>query len=248
MSESYRQALQDRSLFEKDKRRVEEAAKRASEEAKKESDKLKQRINELETTVTRLTAPPDGSTEESPLTQSERLLQEAEEKLKVLEKRLANAHKDGDYVRTAYQNATTSFTALQSEKQKLEARNTELEQKASDNLMRIHQIQRDETFKELYRKLEEQQTQCRELHFERDRALEELQRLKTTRRETRQGSVPRSPRMGVMSPRPGARGFASGSASRGTSPAPAPGSDGPGQGMQFIGQQAGNGRWGHLRD
>lgn len=177
-------------------------------------------------------------------------MKEAQDKVQVLEKRLANAHKDCDYVRDLFQNTSSSQNTLNSELKGLRARNAELEQKASENLVRIHRIQSESTNKEYLRMIGEQRIQIREREIELDRVRDELRLLKNGRRETRQASVPRSPRTGtgVMSPRHGGRGFASGSASRGTSPAPALGSDGPGPAMQFMGQQSGNGRWGHLRD
>lgn len=107
------------------------------------------------------------------------------------------------------------------------------------------------------RQLDELQATLENRERELDRAKEELRLLKSGRRETRQGSVPRSPRTtGLMSPRPGrAVGGggtgAGGAGSRGTSPAPAVSSSDsstPVPGMTFFSPTANGGRWGHLRD
>ncbi|KAH7166039.1 putative HDA1 complex subunit, partial [Dactylonectria macrodidyma] len=249
VSESHRKALQERSSFEKAKLKADESARAAAEAAQKEAEKNQKRIAELEATVARLTSTPGASgMEESPLARTEKLFEESQKKIKLLEKRLENAQKEADYIRNLYQDVNSTAGELGAEIKGLRQQNEDLEKKASDNLVRIHQIQADNANKELFRTLSDLKIQLREREVEVAHLREELS-LRNGRPATRQASVPRSPRMGMMSPRPG-RVF--GSASRGTSPSTAPGYDGNGSGaipgVQFMGQQPGNGRWGHLRD
>ncbi|KAH7152294.1 putative HDA1 complex subunit, partial [Dactylonectria estremocensis] len=249
VSESHRKALQDRSSFEKAKLKADKSVKAAVEAAQKEAEKNQKRIAELEATVARLTSTPGASgTEESPLARTEKLFEESQKKVKLLEKRLENAQKEADYIRNLYQDVNSTAGGLGAEIKGLRQQNEDLERKASDNLVRIHQIQADNANKELFRTLSDLKIQLREREVEVAHLREELS-LRNGRPATRQASVPRSPRMGMMSPRPG-RVF--GSASRGTSPSTVPGYDGNGSGgipgVQFMGQQPGNGRWGHLRD
>lgn len=140
------------------------------------------------------------------------------------------------FTRDAYQTASHAASDLGNENRELVARNKDLEHRASDNLRQIHEANNRVQVEEYLRVQDELEVQLREREMEIERLREELKALKM-RRETRQSSVPRSPRMGVMSPRAG-RG-----ASRGSSPA----LDSPG--LPIFGQQGGNNsRWGHLRD
>lgn len=204
---------------------------------------------DLEARIERLTAPPEGS-DESPLKAMEKLLKESQDKVQALEQRLKNANNDNDYIREQYQQATARAGALGSENRELREREKELLKKASDNMLEIQKIQRDNAIAEHARTIANLHVQVREKDMELGQAREELRVLKNGRPQTRQASVPRSPRTSIMSPRTG-RGFG-GSASRGTSPAAVSGYEGNGSGgisgMQFMGQQPGNGRWGHLRD
>lgn len=245
---SQRQALEDRSRFETEARKAEAAAKSAVEQIEQEKTRTRKRISELETRIDTLTAPPEGS-EESPLKVIEKLLKASQEKVQALEQRLKNANNDSDYIREQYQEATARAGALGAENRELRERVEELEKRASDNMVAIHRIQRDNTVAEYARTIANLQAQVREKDMELGQAREELRVLRNGRPQTRQASVPRSPRTSMMSPRTG-RGFG-GSASRGTSPAPVSGYEGNGSGlpgMQFMGQQPGNSRWGHLRD
>ncbi|PHH89785.1 hypothetical protein CDD83_5274 [Cordyceps sp. RAO-2017] len=247
--QSHRKALEDRTLFESQKQASDAALSAATESAKRDNEKAQRRIAELEAAVARLTANPDGSEDETPLAKTDRLLKEAQERTQILEKRLENAHNDGEYVRNLYQDATSSASALRAEVTELKEQNEELRKKTSDGPAKVQKIQAENSAREFVRSIRGLKAQVKERELELDRVREELRQLRNGRRETRQVSVPRSPRMGMMSPRTG-RGFGS-SASRGTSPAPAPSSDGaaPPPGMPFMsGQQPGNGRWNHLRD
>lgn len=251
VSGSHRKALQERSSFEKAKLKADEAMRAAAEAAQKESEKHQKRIAELEARVARLTSAPEAAgAEEGPLAKTERLYEESEKKVKLLEKRLENAQKEADYIRNLYQDVNSTAGGLGAEIKGLREQNEDLQKKASENMVRIQQIQADNANKELLRTLSDLKIQLREREIEVTHLREELS-LRNGRPATRQASVPRSPRMGsMMSPRAG-RGFG-GSASRGTSPAAVAGYDGNGSGaipgVQFMGQQPGNGRWGHLRD
>ncbi|PTB42075.1 uncharacterized protein TrAFT101_008826 [Trichoderma asperellum] len=243
MYESQRAALQDRSRFEAEKRKIETAMQSAANQSEREAEKAKKRILELEATVARLTEDPNTSDpKDTPLAKSESLLHEAQAKVAVLEKRLENAHKDADYIRSLYQDAADTASGLKSENNQLRSQNEDLGKKASENFAQIHEIQERNTTKLYLEQITELKFQIKEREIELDRAREELRQLKNGRRETRQSSVPRSPRMGMMSPRTISRAYG-GPASRGASPAAGAGIEG----MQFYGQQPGNGRWDHLR-
>lgn len=239
----YRAALQDRSRFEAEKCKIEETMQTVSDSANREAEKAHKRILELENTVKRLTEDPNvANGETTPLAKTEKLFQEAQQKVTILEKRLENAHKDEAYVRNLYQDASTVAGAMKSENNQLKAQNESLLKKSDEGFVQVHRMQEDSNTREYVRQIAELKADMKEKDAELDRARDELRLLKNGRRETRQASVPRSPRMGMMSPRTG-RAYG-GSTSRGTSPAPAV----EGAGMQYLGQQAGNGRWNHLRD
>ncbi|KAM4056205.1 HDA1 complex subunit [Hirsutella rhossiliensis] len=235
---SHRKALEDRSRFEAEKRKSEAALQAAAESAQKESDKAQKKIVEFEAEVARLTADPNGQ-EESPLAQTNKHLKETRERVQMLEKRLENAHKDGEYVRKLYQEASSSAGAARAENAELKDQNQRWRKETSDGLVKIHQIQAENSTREFIQQIRELKAQAKERELELDRVREDLRQLRNGRRETRQVSVPRSPRTGMMSPRTG-RAYGS-SASRGTSPALASSSDG-------AALPSGNGRWAHLRD
>lgn len=176
-------------------------------------------------------------------------LNEAEAKVQILEKRLANAQQDAEYARQLYQDASTSATVMREEVSELKSQQEDLVKKASENLTRVHEIQAQSTLREQLRYIARLQTQNKELEIELERVREEARQARYAR-QTRQTSVPRSPRMGTASPR--APGRVAGSASGRTSPVPGMGSfiEGPPltPGAQFLTQQTGNGRWGHLKD
>lgn len=248
---SYRSALEDRTRFETQTRDAEKHLEAAQGLAQKESDKAKSKIADLEATVARLMAGSSGAApQEIASGGPEAQLKELQDKIQVLEKRLENARQEADYARTMYQDASTAASSVGAENLELKEQNKDLQQKASDNLVKIHRIQADTSARQNQQRLRELRVQVREREIELDRARDELRQLKNGRRETRQASVPRSPRMGMMSPRTGRT--IGGSASRGTSPVPLVGYDAAAAataaGMQFMAQQTGNGRWNHLRE
>jgi chromosome segregation ATPase len=186
-----------------------------------------------------------------------------------LEKKILALQNELDYSRKAYQDASNTHTELNREHQNLKKQTAELQRCASENLRNIHRIHAQNEMAEVNREIDELRATLENRERELERAKEELKYLKNGRRETRQGSVPRSPRTSaVLSPR--ARGVGGGGAgSRGTSPAPMMSSDGPTgsgggggsggaaaggaaavPGMTFFPPGAGGnaGRWGHLRD
>jgi hypothetical protein len=186
------------------------------------------------------TKPPQEGQEANP--QDEKLKQATVE-VQRLTRKVENAERDLDYTRQAYQNASQSASDLGNENRELSARIKDLEHKASENLRQIHETNLRNQIDQLGKINDEQTTTLREREWELDRLRDEVRVLKAARRETRQSSVPRSPRMGMMSPRTGGRV----SASRGSSPAPIS-EVGSGPGVPLFNQQPGNGRWGHLRD
>ncbi|RDA95837.1 hypothetical protein CP533_5129 [Ophiocordyceps camponoti-saundersi (nom. inval.)] len=239
---SNRKALEDRSRFEDEKSKAEAALGR-------KQAKIIELEAELEAVVKRLTDDPNGNEEETPLARTNRLLQEANNKEEQLKKRLQNAQADTNYIKDRYQEASSSAAAAQEENAQLRAQTEVLRRKASDNVVRVQQIHQESETRALAHAVSGLKAQLKERDWEVDRVREELRQLKNGRRETRQVSVPRSPHTGMMSPHLQAR--ANGAGSRGTSPSVGIGQDGVGasSGAQFMNaQQAGNGRWNHLRD
>jgi chromosome segregation ATPase len=242
----HRAAIQDRTQFEKDKRNAEAALQASQQSALAQSTKYQKQISELKADIARLaTAGADVQSQQN-LGQP---LQEAREKIENLEKKLESARKQLDFVTSQYQETRSEAATMRSEAMDLKAQNQRLEQTARNNFVRIHEIQAQSSEKHRVAQISELKALLREREIELERTRDELQQLKNGRRETRQVSMPRSPRMGMMSPRTG-RAHGS-STSRGTSPAPGSGTDGAGTtpvpGMQYLTQQTGNARFNHLR-
>ena len=92
---------------------------------------------------------------------------------------------------------------------------------ASENKVRVAEIQRKYETDQLNERVDELEAQLKETQRDRDKTKEELKIKTNGRRETRGTSVPRSPHLGgsgAMSPRPNFARTAGGS--RGASPAP----------------------------
>ncbi|OPB40153.1 hypothetical protein A0O28_0002320 [Trichoderma guizhouense] len=239
--EAKRAALQDRTQFEAERQKMEKAMQSAATQSEKEAEKAKKIITELEAAVARLTEDPNSSDpQNTPLAKTEKLLHDTQSEVSVLKKRLENAQSEADYIRTQYQEASSVASRLQTENNQLISQNEELAKKASENSVKIHEIQERDTIKTYIAQVAElkQQIQLRERELEL--ANDELRQLKNGRRETRQSSVPRSPRMGMLSPLTRTMG---GPGSRGASPALGAGIEG----MQLYGQQPRNSRYDHLR-
>ncbi len=262
----FMEALKDRGTFEKQCQKAVEKAAVATERLefqKSEVESLKEKVKSLETKLSETTellmasAIPDIAQ----LAEAEKARATALLTIDKLEKKLRTAQNEADYSRKAYQDASNAHTELDREVKSLRANAAELERRASANLLRIHEIQAEGEARETARRFGELRATLDNRERELDRAKDELRYLKSGRRETRQGSVPRSPRLGgVMSPRTG-RGVGTtvggGGGSRGNSPAPLLSSDGPGvtgmggnpvPGMTYFPPAANPARWQHLRD
>ncbi|KEY69880.1 hypothetical protein S7711_06436, partial [Stachybotrys chartarum IBT 7711] len=241
--ERFRKAVGDRTAFEREKMSAENALQAARDSSKAENDKLRTRITELEATLSRFTAA-DGESPEGLLARNEGLLKTAQGHAQGLEKRLENAKTNEQYLTNRYQSATASVTTMRREIEDLEEQKRHLQQHASENFVEIQKIQADKVSHELLSQNQDLKAQLRDREVEIERLREEIRQTK----KTRAVSTPRSPRLGVMSPRIG-RGAAGASSSRGTSPTPMPGLEGV-PGMQYMagGAQPGSGRWNRLLD
>lgn len=250
-------AIKDRKAFELERDKAVEAARHAAdrlEQSKHEIETLRATKAELESKLAGVAhsgsnAGTDGAVE--PDGGAKEYL-EASAKIKALENKISRLNQDMDFIRGEYQNASSKASALGVENAELSERIKELEGIASEARIRTRQINAEKTVQELQRQLSHQQRLTQEREKEIERLRDEIRALRNGRRETRQSSVPRSPRMSVMSPRPGRIPAGAGMApngSRGTSPGPV-GSWDPasGAGMPFLNPVPGNGRWGHLRD
>ena len=237
--EAHRAALSDRTAFEAEKRTAEAALQTEKGLALKNVERAQKRSTELEEELRRIA---EGS--DQGVIALDGKLKEEEEKVLNLEKRLQNAQKDAEYARSLYQDASTSATAMRAEVVELRQQQEELLKKASDNLAKVHEIQARSSAQEHLRQIADLQTQNKGMQVELGQLREENRQLKNGR-QTRQTSVPPTPRMGVMSPR-GGRPLG-GSTSRGTSPAPGAPFDAV-PGMQFLTPQAGNSRFSHLKE
>ncbi|WQF79634.1 Putative chromo/chromo shadow domain, Chromo-like domain superfamily protein [Colletotrichum destructivum] len=173
-------------------------------------------------------------------------LEKALGKIAELEKKLESRDGELGYARDAYQTANHANSELTRENRELKEQVELLRKSAVGSLAQVQNVNAGEQVKEMQRQIAETQAISKDREKELARIEKELRALKNGRRETRQQSVPRSPRLGMMSPRTGRA--AGGSASRGTSPTPheSTGST-PAAGLQFFNTPA-NGRWGHLRD
>lgn len=250
----YMEALRDRGVFEQERdqavaesKRMEArlgAAKANSVSVEEENAVLKAKLD-ASTTLLGQSMNPDVAQ----FVATGKELQEAKAKVEALEKKLASSKKDLDYSRDAYQNASTSASEIGIENRELKERIQELEKVAGDNLTRAQQIQSQNESRETLRELDELKAIVKERERELDRLREEVRQLRNGRRETRHPSVPRSPRLGVMSPRV-SRSAGGGAHSRGTSPSSYGGPDAgaAAAGMTFFNQVPGGGRWDHLRD
>lgn len=170
-----------------------------------------------------------------------------------LQKRVANMQSEIEYMRGNYQTASSAAADVANEVLALKEENAVLARKASDNAKQIHLIQASSEIKQHLDHIEEIENQKAELERELNKKSEELKTLLHGRRATRATSVPRSPRMGTMSPNVRDRrvlGAGAGVGSRGNSPAPGD------AGLPYKGtfgdalmySEKGSGRWGnHLQ-
>lgn len=200
------EAVKDRGVFEAER-----------DKAAKEAETAKERLAHRESMLASLKA--DKTALEAKLAEAQGLLsgsavpevarlaaaqaetEAAERRAAALERKVANAETDLAHARRAYQDASNAAADLSSENRDLSTRTKELDRLASANLRSIHEThQQNET--EAYRaQCAAMQLVLRDRERELEWAREELRVLKNGRRETRAQSVPRSPRLGVMSPR-----------------------------------------------
>ncbi|KAI0124143.1 hypothetical protein BJ170DRAFT_598466 [Xylariales sp. AK1849] len=260
----YMVALKDRGTFEAERNATRKEAQNLKILLEKSTNEittlkesnadLKQKLSEASESLINGTNPE--------LAKMARLAKEAEEARSTAaasEKKVSITQNNMDYTRDQYQQASQRAIELKTENDDLQQQVVELTRKADANIVLVNQTQSRDEVRELSRLLAEQKAIIRERESELNRVREQLSSLKNGRRETRQSSVPRSPRLGalgIMSPRQGrgASGVTSGAGSRGTSPtAPlgvfeAGANAISGVGSRFAGQQQGNGRYSHLRD
>ena len=256
----YMEALRDRGTYEKECNAAIEKEKAATERLEAQQAKIDSLTSKLAEASEALAN--SSNPDLAKLARSEKERDEALANIEKLEKRVRVTQNDLDYSRKAYQDASNAHSELNQENQELRTKVADLEKRASDNLVRIHEIHAQTEYTAVDRQINELRATLENRERELDRAMTELRLLKNGRRETRGSSVPRSPRMGVMSPRN--RGAGGGAGSRGTSPAPFMSSDGLGSGagagggggyggtpvpgMTYFGPAGNAGRWPHLRD
>ncbi len=223
-----------------------EAAEKRVEASKAHVASLKEQIAILESKLTNANAALTNSSvpDIASFGSMAKEIEETRAKTQSLEKKVATAQNVTEYSRQAYQDASNRNSELSAENAALAKQVVELRTRANDNIVQIHQIQADNERYEDRRFIDELRAINADRDSELERVREELRVLRSGRRETRQASVPRSPHMGVLSPRNG-RGGAGGS--RGTSPT-LEAAGGSVAGMNFLSPGQNNGRWDHLRN
>lgn len=235
VSDQLRQAYSERTAANAITKKAEAALAQRDLDHTKSEEKSRARIEELEAQVSRLQS--DTGT-----TETERLLKEAQDKTNLLEKRLKTAQQNEEYAREKYQEYSSAGSAAIAEKNELNEIIASLRVEADKNRVEIQKANNEQSTMAFQTQIAELETMLEFSKSELDRLHEENRQLKN-RRETRQGSTPRSPRPGLMSPR--ARGAP---LSREGSPilggfAPLGGGNGGIAGVQYTSQNGG-GRWG----
>ncbi|CRK32360.1 hypothetical protein BN1708_005749 [Verticillium longisporum] len=242
-------ALSERAGFEKERN-----------QAVEQEQAVRARLAERDATILALQARLEQAASKDSvlagLDEKSKQLSAAREEIRLLEKKLKSKESDFDFARGQYQDERQHVNDTMQENKELREQVAQLKQQFSESLVKIQQINADSSQKDLQRLVVEAQTLAKDRERELERTCEELRSLKNGRRETRGTSVPRSPRMGVMTPRNGRGGLSTLGASagatpgsRGTSPShvvetPAP----PPPPPLFAASSAANGRFNHLRD
>jgi predicted nucleic acid-binding Zn-ribbon protein len=248
----FRESIDERGKFEYERNNAvaeTEKLQKALIASKEEVEALKAKVAQLEAVVRDRAdiATSGGDKEKKTSTGSlESELEQARAEIAKQKKKTESVENSLEYTRKAYQDASKAASDLGLQNQDLQSRVGDLTTAADESFRRVHEINAQTRIKELERVLDERDLMLRDREATLDRVSKELAALRNGRRETRQASVPRSPRMGMMSPRPGVGGGRSGiggSASRGTSPAPPLDPAGLQAGLQYNGN-----RWVHLRD
>ncbi|KAF6823012.1 hypothetical protein CMUS01_10870, partial [Colletotrichum musicola] len=249
IQERHMEALRERSKYEAER----DGAKRNEETAWEKCRSLESKVQALDEELKKKSATLDealinaGTVATDVFKQKTEDLNKSLAKIAELEKKLESREGELGYARDVYQTANQANSELSRENRELKEQVAEFHKQAAGSLAQIQGINASEQVKEMQRQIAETQAICRDREKELARVEKELRTLKNGRRETRQQSVPRSPRLGIMSPRT-IRTTGGGSASRGTSPAPHESGGGtPVPGMQLFNSPA-NGRYSHLRD
>ncbi|KAL1895804.1 hypothetical protein Cpir12675_003082 [Ceratocystis pirilliformis] len=257
-----RESLEERAKFEIERNTLANENESLKAEVQNLKDQIQasqteeKRRSEAATFTASIASATSLSTSNNSLSEATERIQEAEAKATSFEKRYASQSTEMEYFRQAYQDASNAASTLRKENTSLASQLQESQRSASDNILRIHDLNTKAQVEQLTRMINEAHAIQREREVDLERLRDELRVYKNGRRETRQSSAPRSPRVGMMSPRTTAAGFRTGggscsgpapSSSRGTSPATL---DVAGaSNMQYFNtQQSGNGRWGHLKD
>ncbi|KAJ4306553.1 hypothetical protein N0V88_001357 [Collariella sp. IMI 366227] len=193
----FKEAIGDRGRFEKECQAAVvkmNAASERLETQKADVEALKEKNRALESQLKEANDALANSTvpEAAKVAQAENACAEALAKVEKLEKKLKNLQADAEYARDAYQRASNAHTVLNQENQELSKKVAGLERRASENLLKIHQVHAHNEMSEVARQIDELQALLENRERELDRAKEELKFLKNGRRETRQGSVPRT--------------------------------------------------------
>ncbi|OLN82107.1 hypothetical protein CCHL11_07654 [Colletotrichum chlorophyti] len=248
IQERHMAALRERSKYEAERNE----AKQNEEKAWEQSESWHNKAKGLEEELKKKNAKLDEALLNAGTVATETFKEKMEElensvaKVAELEKKLESREGELEYARDAYQTANHANSELTRENKELKEQLEALRKQAAGSLVQVQHINSGDQVKEMQRQIAETQAITKDREKELTRVEKELRALKNGRRETRQQSVPRSPRLGLMSPRTGRA--AGGSASRGTSPTPFDSASGtPAPGLQLFNTPA-NGRWGHLRD
>lgn len=256
----YIEAIRDRCIFEErmnaeiDRRTVFQQQYEASQV---EKQALKAKVEELSAAAAfkPIVAPttPHGVR----IAKLETDLDEANAKYEAATKKLQSLTTDVEYVRAAYQSASSSASELLAENNDLKTQNKALAFKADGEIARIHEINNRGQTRDFQQLLGDKNATITQLEHDLDRMQKENRILRNGRRETRQSSVPRSPRLSMMSPRTRGGPNGGGAGSRGTSPAAGfdggssstSGSVGPVPGMTYYRETpVGNPRLTQLRE
>ncbi|KAK2048458.1 hypothetical protein LZ31DRAFT_628296 [Colletotrichum somersetense] len=248
IQERHMAALRERSLYEAQRDEAQQNEGKAWEESRHWQSKAKTLEEELKkkSAILEEALINAGTVATETFREQTEELKKALAKITELEKKLESRDGELGYARDAYQTANHVNSELTRENRDLKEQVDLLQKSAVGNLAQVQTVNAGEQVKEMQRQIVESQAISKDREKELARVEKELRALKNGRRETRQQSVPRSPRLGMMSPRTGRA--AGGSASRGTSPTPHESAGGtPVPGLQFFNTPA-NGRWGHLRD
>ncbi|KAI0439206.1 hypothetical protein F4803DRAFT_564676 [Xylaria telfairii] len=263
----YMEALKERGIFEADCKTAQEQASvlnESLESCRSEITTLKATRAELEKKLAEANNALLNSSNPDLVKAAvlEKNLNEVNADVQQLQKRIVVMQSDLDYSKSMYNKASQRAIDLSSENRGYENKIQELQRKADNNIVEVNKVQSRNEVRMLTQQVKEQKSLVNERTTELNRVKEELRSLKSGRRETRQSSVPRSPRMsslGTMSPRNGTRGpsaMGGPSSSRGASPQPPmavfDGPAGSGNGVQnaalFNNQGPGANRFAHLRD